>query len=247
MNLLIDFGNTRLKWALDDAGLSAIRGTFAHAGAPLAAVLGSQWQALPRPDGIFVASVVDPARERELAEFARQRFGLAMQILRSPAAALGVRNAYAEPQRLGIDRFLAMVAAQARAPRVQVLASVGTALTVDALLADGEHLGGFIVPGPALMRQAVSAGTARVDAEDGRYRDWPNSTADGVVSGALQAAAGAIERFRTALARRSGSRVALIVSGGGSEELLPLLEDAEHGHDLVLHGLALWARQASIA
>jgi type III pantothenate kinase len=134
-----------------------------------------------------------------------------------------------------------------RAPRLQVLASVGTALTIDALAADGEHLGGLIVPSPALMRRAVVAGTARVDACEGRYRDWPASTDDGVFSGALFAAAGAIERFRGALERRFDARAALVLGGGGSDELEPLLADVERAHDLVLHGLALWAQAAPSA
>lgn len=243
MNLLIDFGNTRLKWASAEADGFALRGTFAHADLPLAHALREQWQALAQPSRVLVASVVDTAREAVLTQVVRERFGLAAQFLRSPANALGVRNAYGEPARLGIDRFLAMASAHARHPRVQVLVSVGTALTIDGLLADGEHAGGLIVPGPALMRRAVTAGTARVDAEHGCYRDWPNSTADAVVSGALQAAAGAVERLRCALARRVELEPALVVSGGGADELLPLLDQAERAHDLVLHGLALWARQ----
>jgi type III pantothenate kinase len=204
-----------------------------------------EWRALSAIDAVFVASVVAPAREDELAALVRERFGLDAQFVRSPAAALGVRNAYAEPQRLGVDRSRSPP--RTRAPRLQVLASVGTALTIDALAADGEHLGGLIVPSPALMRRAVVAGTARVDACEGRYRDWPASTDDGVFSGALFAAAGAIERFRGALERRFDARAALVLGGGGSDELEPLLADVERAHDLVLHGLALWAQAAPSA
>jgi len=243
MKLLVDYGNTRFKWALLDGALH-VRGVFAHADVALHAALAREWRALQGIDGVFVASVVAPAREDELANFVRERFGLDAQFVRSPAAALGVRNAYAQPQRLGVDRFLALAAAHARAPRLQVLASVGTALTIDALAADGEHLGGLIVPSPALMRRAVVAGTARVDAREGRYRDWPASTDDGVFSGALFAAAGAIDRFRDALERRCGAQPALLLGGGGIDELEPLLGGVERAHDLVLHGLALWARAA---
>lgn len=251
MKLLVDYGNTRFKWALFDGRLSddALRvgGVFAHADVALRGSLAREWRALSAIDAVFVASVVAPAREDELAALVRERFGLDAQFVRSPAAALGVRNAYAEPQRLGVDRFLALAAAHARAPRLQVLASVGTALTIDALAADGEHLGGLILPSPALMRRAVVAGTARVDAREGRYRDWPASTDDGVFSGALFAAAGAIERFRGALERRFDAQAALVLGGGGSDELEPLLADVERTHDLVLHGLALWAQAAPIA
>lgn len=246
MKLLVDVGNSRLKWArLDATGPLAPGGVFAHAQVALGDALAREWRDLADIEAVHVASVVEPAREDELAAIVRERFGLGAQFARSPAAALGVRNAYAQPARLGVDRFLAMVAAQAAAPRLQVLASVGTALTIDALAADGEHLGGVIVPSPLLMRRAVIAANARVELRaEGRYRDWPASTDDGVYSGALQAAAGAIERFRAALAKRCGAPAALLLGGGGSDELAPLLPAAQRVHDLVLQGLAHWARSA---
>jgi len=241
MNLLVDLGNTRLKWALSRAGEVRAGGVFAHAGRVLAAPLRDDWSELPRPAAVFVASVVAAARERELDAFVRERFGLEAVFVRSPAAALGVRNAYAEPERLGVDRFLALVAAHARAPRLQLLVSAGTALTVDALEADGSHLGGLIVPGPRLMREAVVAGTARVDAHEGRLLELPRSTADGVYSGSLFAAAGAIAVFRERVAAGAGAVPAVLLGGGGADELEPLLAPVERVHDLVLHGLALWA------
>ena len=242
MKLLVDLGNTRLKWALSRAGEARAGGVFAHAGKTFAAALREEWHDLSRPGAVLVASVVSLAREHELDAYVRERFGFGAQFVRSPAHALGVRNAYAEPARLGVDRFLALAAAHARAPRLQVLVSAGTALTVDALAADGEHLGGLIVPGPRLMREAVIGGTARVDAHEGRLLDLPRSTADGVYSGSLFAAAGAIAWFRDRVAGRHGDAPALLLGGGGADELEPLLAPVERVHDLVLHGLALWAR-----
>lgn len=242
MRLLVDFGNSRLKWAgCSDSGLVP-GGVFTHGAMPLRAALLREWRPLAGIDAVWVASVVAPALEDELAACVRERFDRSVHFVRSPAAALGVRNAYAEPARLGVDRFLAMVAAHAQAPRLQVLASVGTALTVDALAADGAHLGGLILPGPLLMRRALASATARVQPQAGSYHDWPASTDDGVYSGALYAAAGAIGRFRDLLARRCGATPAVLLGGGGSDELAPLLPDARRVHDLVLQGLAAWAR-----
>jgi type III pantothenate kinase len=246
MNLLIDFGNTRLKWALTVDGQMRPGGVFAHVGVPLAFELRREWGELAGIDAVFVASVVSAAREAELEAFVRERLHGRVQFVRSPAAALGIRNAYAEPQRLGVDRFLALAAAHARKPRLQVLVSAGTALTVDAIDAAGEHLGGLIVASPQQMRQALLAATARVDAPGGHLRELPRSTADAVVSGALYAAAGAIDRFRDNVARRCGASPPVLLGGGGSDELETLLAPLERVHDLVLHGLALWA-QASAA
>ncbi|HEY0179369.1 MAG TPA: type III pantothenate kinase [Dokdonella sp.] len=241
MNLLIDFGNTRLKWARLDGGRLQPGGAFVHAGRALGPLLGREWSGLGAVDAVLVASVVAAARERELGDDVRGRFGVRAEFVRSPAAALGVRNAYAEPERLGVDRFLALVALHADAPRALVHVGVGTALTLDALAADGAHLGGLILPGPRLMREAVLGGTARVGAVDGQWSEMPQSTADAVFSGALCAASGAIDRFRVAAERRLGAPPALLVSGGGADELVPLVAGAERRHDLVLHGLARWA------
>ena len=245
MKLLIDLGNTRLKWATWSGSRLQAGGVFAHAGQSLLTELPREWVELVRVDAVLVASVLAPAREQELDDFVRQRFSLHAEFVRSPAAALGVRNAYAEPARLGVDRFLALAALHAQRAAAQVLASVGTALTVDALGADGVHHGGLILPAPQLMREAVLAGTARVGTAQGNYRELPHDTADAVVSGALYAALGAIERFRANAARRLGSTPLLHLTGGGADELAALLPDAVRAHDLVLRGLALWAERGS--
>ncbi|HEU4665686.1 MAG TPA: type III pantothenate kinase [Dokdonella sp.] len=248
MKLLVDFGNTRLKWAsvVADAPLRP-GGVFAHADVPLVAELRREWGGLARVDSAWIASVVSSAREDELAAFVRDRFGVPARFVRSPAAALGIRNAYAQPERLGVDRFLALAAAHARHPRLQVLVSAGTALTIDALDADGSHLGGLIVASPHAMRLAVVAGTARVDARGGRLSERPRATADAVVTGSLYAAAGAIERFRASLVGAGEALPPILLGGGGADELEPLLAPVERVHDLVLHGLALWARDAATA
>ncbi|MEO5561059.1 MAG: type III pantothenate kinase [Dokdonella sp.] len=241
MKLLIDLGNTRLKWAALNTGRMQPGGVFAHIGKPLAMELRTEWAEFARVGAIFVASVVAPAREEELDAFVHERFGLHAQFVRSPAVALGVRNAYEEPARLGVDRFLALAAAHVQHARAQILVGAGTALTVDALDADGTHLGGLIVASPRLMRSAVLAGTARVNVADGICRDLPRSTADAVVTGSLYAAAGAIDRFRAKVAQRLGAPPAVILSGGGGDEIEALIAPVERAHDLVLHGLALWA------
>jgi len=241
MHLLIDLGNTRLKWALAVPPAMSERGAFEHGGIEIARTLEREWAALPAVRRIFVASVAPLALDVEIEAFARRRFGITPDFLKSPAAALGIRNAYAEPQRLGIDRFLALAAAHAAEARAQIVVGVGTAMTLDALDADGTHLGGWIVPSPALMRESVLARTARVGAADGRLTEFADNTADGLHSGALHAASGAVERFVANAARQFGGWPAVILTGGGAGELAHLLPGAERRSDLVLEGLALWA------
>lgn len=245
MKLLLDLGNTRLKWALQAAQGWQAQGAMAWSEAP--ALLGASWRALPEPVAAFGASVVDEEREHAVAAQVRAQFGREVVWLRTPASACGVRNAYPEPGRLGVDRFLAMVAAHAAGAGDCVLVGVGTALTLDALTAAGEHLGGLIAPGPRLMQQALLGATVQVRPRgDGMLVDAADNTSDAVVSGCWQAAAALVERFVARLAPRLGGVAAIRLDGGDAAALAPLLavpaQLVEHG---VLHGLAVWAQTQS--
>ncbi len=242
MRLLLDLGNTRLKWVMQKGADGFARGAVGW-DSDVAGTLRDAWRELPKPDDILGASVVDAAREGAAADAARACWQRDTYWLRTPAEACGVRNAYDEPQRLGVDRFLAMVAAYDAGHAPCVLAGVGTALTLDALAADGRHLGGLIAPGPQLMQQSLVGATARVRPErPGEVLDAAANTADAVASGCWQAAAALIERFARRMAPALGGAPALRLGGGDAQALLPLLEcPAELAEDGVLHGLAVWA------
>ncbi|MHB1057987.1 MAG: type III pantothenate kinase [Rhodanobacter sp.] len=243
MRLLLDLGNTRLKWALQAQpdGWLARGAVDWQEGA--ATELESAWTGLPRPGRVIAASVVDAVREAQVTAVAEHLFACTPHWLRTPASACGVHNAYAEPGRLGVDRFLAMVAAHADGHAPCVLAGVGTALTLDALAADGRHLGGLIAPGPFLMQQSLLGATARVRPErPGEILELADNTADAVASGCWQAAAALIERFATRTAPRFGTAPGLILGGGDAARLQPLLSmPARLSQDGVLRGLAVWA------
>jgi type III pantothenate kinase len=244
MHLLIDIGNSRLKWATATAGTIARRGAVAHADVAIDDVLAREWAGLRDVRSVHVASVAPLAFDTDVERSVHDVFGVEAAFLRSPAAALGIRNAYSEPQRLGIDRFLGLAAIHASAPRPQVLIGVGTAMTLDALDADGTHLGGWILPSPALMRESVLARTARVGVSEGSLVDFADNTADGLYSGTLYDASGAVARFAANAAREFGAWPAIVLTGGGADEIAPLLPGAERRSDLVVEGLALWAHAA---
>lgn len=243
MILLLDLGNTRLKFALLDGDDFIRRGAFAW-DADIAHELSALWNGWPAPRRIVGASVVDAARETAVAVAAGKAFDLEPTWVRTPAQACGVSNAYAEPQRLGVDRFLAMVDAFAAGRAPCVLASVGTALTLDALDADGRHLGGWIAPGPLLMQQSVLGATAQVRPEHpGTVRDLADNTADGLASGCWQACAALVERFVDRAAPQLGGAPRLTLGGGDADVLAPMLDrDVTLVPDAVLRGLAVWAR-----
>lgn len=243
MKLLLDLGNTRLKWALQDKSPDwSAHGTVDWQD-DIAGKLVNAWAGLPRPDTVVAASVVDGVRESRLAGVTQQVFDRTPHWLRTPASACGVRNAYAEPQRLGVDRFLAMIAAHALHRVPCVLVSAGTALALDALRADGQHLGGLIAPGVRLMQQSLLEATALVRPErPGEILELADNTADAVTSGCWQAAAALIERFHAHMLRQLGATPTLILAGGDAQELMPLLSvPFLLARDGVLQGLALWA------
>ncbi|MBE1159045.1 type III pantothenate kinase [Dyella acidiphila] len=243
MKLLLDLGNTRLKWALAGNDGWSARGAVAW-DADVAAALQQAWSSLQAPQRVLGASVVDAEREALLQQAVGSVFARDIAWVRTPAQACGVRNAYAEPQRLGVDRFLAMVAAHAAGHAPCVLAGIGTALTLDALAADGQHLGGLIAPGPLLMQQSLLGATARVRPErPGLIRDLADNTADAVASGCWQAVAALVERFARHIGAQSlQAAPRLLLDGGDADLLLPLLDvPAEVAADSVLRGLLVWA------
>jgi type III pantothenate kinase len=243
MKLLIDLGNTRLKWAFWNGTELQFAGALAHAGEQ-SLDFNSLWQQLHAADAAWVASVAAPALDAQLTQSLRAHGIHATQFVRSSAQACGVRSAYAQPERLGIDRFLSLIATHAHAAEPAVIASCGTALTLDALAADGTHLGGLIAPAPDLMREALLGHTARLGKVESTARivERAGNTGDAVESGCWLAAAALIERFVARSKEAFGSAPALVFSGGGAPRLaklvaLPSRIDAE----LVLRGLAMIA------
>ena len=242
MTLLIDVGNTRLKWArARDGGVGPVSALPLDDALPQALALAWHEPA----ESVWIASVASPDRTHHVAAAARRAFPDAtIELPTSPAQALGVTNAYAEPARLGIDRFLALAAARARGDSPALTVSIGTALAIDALARDGRHLGGLIAPSPTMMRDAVLGATARVSwREAPPLDDFGASTEACLHAGAWHAAAALVERAAARLEARLGEPPRVLVAGGGADALTPLLDIAhERVPALVLEGLALMAR-----
>ena len=246
MKLLLDLGNTRIKWALQlqpQGWLS--RGALNWHGDDVADQLALAWADIPSLTRVIAASVVDDRREALVTALSERLFHCTPEWVRTPASACGVVNAYATPQKLGVDRFLAMVAALASHHAPCVLVGVGTALTLDALAADGQHIGGLIAPGPQLMQQSLATATAQVRLErPGDIVDWADNTADAVASGCWQAAAALVERFVLRVTPRLAASPALILGGGDAERLMPLISlPSQLNQNGVLGGLAIWANE----
>jgi type III pantothenate kinase len=237
---LFDLGNSRLKCAvLEEHGRMGETIAFGHDESTFAAALQD---ALPeRETSACLASVASPALTASVLDVLTTRFR-SISIARTQRAFAGVRIAYDRPAKLGVDRFLALVAAHARATKPWLIAGVGTALTVDLLDAQGRHHGGRIGPSPRLMREALHRAAAHLPAQGGEYREFADDTEDALASGCDGAALGLIDRSLQQAARLLGETPALLLHGGGADALLAQLAPAEYAPSLVLEGLAQWAR-----
>ena len=165
-----------------------------------------------------------------------------ISLARTQRALAGVRIAYAEPRRLGVDRFLGLLATHAEGEGAALLVGVGTAITVDLLDATGVHRGGRIAPSPTLMREALHARAPHLPAQGGHYTPFARDTDDALASGCDGAAIALVEQSLHEATALLGAPPRLRVHGGGAVGLLPHWPRAQPAPDLVLRGLAVWAR-----
>jgi len=241
---LFDLGNSRLKCAALNAdgsvgdvhALGHDESRFADA---LAAVLPQQ------AVSACLASVASPELTLAVMRVLAARFRR-VSIARSSARLAGVQLAYPQPSRLGVDRFLALLAARARGPQPWLVASVGTALTIDLLDGQGLHRGGRIAPSPRLMREALHRAAAHLPAGGGDFQEFATTTENALVSGCEGAALGLIERSLQHAELLLGQAPTLLLHGGGADGLASLLPQAQHSASLVLDGLALWSRVGAV-
>ncbi len=246
MLLLVDAGNTRVKWAV--AALDAAAGDWMAAGALAHDELdsmASQWQALPRASAMtsvltsaLVSNVAGTAVAAKIADALAvvQPDAVVLRWFRSQASCAGVANGYRDPSQLGCDRFASLIGARHRYPGESLLVvTAGTATTVDALDASGRFMGGMILPGLRTMAQSLALNTALLPAVDDARSDrlFADNTQDAIVSGCIHAQVGAIEQARAQL-----PSARCLLSGGAAPYIAPQLPFAyEHIDNLVLLGL----------
>lgn len=252
--LAIDVGNTRLKWAQyaspqPGATLLAHGAVFLEAIDELA---DNDWKRLAPPSSMLGCVVAGEGVKRR-AEEQLELWDLAPRWVVSSAHACGVTNGYEYPNRLGVDRWVALIGAWHRVlahgpARPALVVMVGTAVTVDALDHTGRFLGGLILPGFGLMLRALEMGTAGLKAPTGEVVDFPTNTSDALMSGGADAMAGAVERMHRKLSRRTGQAPVLIMTGGAGVKLAPITDLAfETVDNLIFEGLLqLQARRLAL-
>lgn len=250
---LFDAGNSRLKgaWLRDDEPEQSFASSW---DAPdFEAVLQVQLARWPTPARILVASVATRASADRLRAALQAWPQADVQWLRSPRRGGGITSGYRIPERLGIDRFLAMVTARVFVKgAAAIIAGCGTALTLDAVDAHGAQREGLIAPSPDLMLRSLQGATAIADANSDAFAHADEQTCDDDTAHALRGgctqAAAALVAWYCARQRADLGDVALFLHGGWAASLAKLLVE-EHScapthllDDAVLRGLARWAK-----
>jgi type III pantothenate kinase len=244
--LLVDIGNSRVKWAPCERGMLG-----AQQAAPHAAWTADDWRAAlfdgTALDRVVAASVAGGASLAALDAAARAATGRGIERVLTQREAGGVVNGYADPGLLGVDRWLAVIGAWQRTRGACVVADIGTAATVDVVAPDGRHQGGYIVPGPRLMVSSLLQGTRdlaefHASSPPGAAPAFADNTRDAIERGSRVALAAWVDRCVRDAEALFGATPRLLLTGGAATDLLFALETpAEDVPDLVLRGLAVVA------
>jgi len=254
MNLLIDIGNSRLKWVVSDPAklslpIESSRVGVTDAPVDLDALIDAVAQLGVPITAVWVSSVGSSELVNAISEKARRHWRCDTSAVDASDTTLGVTNSYADPATMGADRWVALVAARhAVGARSVVVVDAGTAITVDTLNATGQFVGGLILPGAWLARKALLSDTDRIhDSEDPQQILDPFgvSTGECVYRGSLFSAIGGVDRAIRAVTTSLGEKPAILVCGGDADMIAMHLDvECERRPWLVLEGLGLIARES---
>ena len=243
--LLFDVGNTRLKWGVAEDGEIHRTGSIAHKKIRESG-LSALTTRLPKAVNAAIASnVAGTTFATRLAGVVGAHCGCDLHFAKTERAAFGVSNSYKQPRRMGVDRWVAMIGAWSELQAACLIVDAGTAVTIDAIDADGQHLGGQILPGIFMMADTLASRTSDIPATKPAAADtfegiamFARNTRNAVSSGALGAVTGAVERAIKTL-RSNAYDATVVLTGGDASRILTALEESPlHRPNLVMQGLA---------
>ena len=249
MILVIDVGNTRLKWAwLSSTGLSDQQAVV-HRDAKRGSWTTALSESGQKPDRILVSNVAGPVMAKTLTRLAKKVFRVDIEFITAAREFQGLKSGYLDPTLLGADRWLALIGAWTKARSALCVVDAGTAVKVDSVDAGGQHLGGLIAPGIHMMREVLMSKTS--DIAKAALHSSPslagvlaNNTTAAVSRGAVFALAGMAERAAEVIAQSTATTPRLFITGGDANLIAGTMSlKGEIVPDLVLQGLAVIAAQ----
>lgn len=261
MILLLDIGNTRIKWAQLLGDSLTPQQALAHRGVDSEAWMKQLFRERFRPARLLVANVAGPGMQALIANEAQRLWQVKAEFVRTAAIAAGVTHSYADVSQHGIDRWLAAIAAFHLAKNAVCVIDAGTAVTADGVDAKGLHLGGFILAGKQTMTDALLGQTSDI-ARQVRKLSTPvspgstgrgavlgntilaSTTAQAVANGAVLAIAAAADRAVAEVAFQAKVAPTVFITGGDAGQIRKLMQTQAHEvPDLVLQGLAIVSRE----
>ncbi len=246
MKLLLDIGNTRIKYALLDSGRLTDSTSFARSKTGIKAALNSQFKTTKDITAVFVSNVAGEKIVQQLTEWTEKKWGVTPKFIQSERRRFGVTNSYSQAELLGIDRWLALIAARQHARMATCIIDCGTAITVDIVTKNGSHQGGMILPGLTLMRESLTSNTSDLNdtVEESSFKALAVNTQTAIQTGTLYTVTASLERLIDDLKAQFNNRIRFIITGGDAEIIMPLIAaNIAHYPDIVLKGLAYYARQ----
>ncbi|HVA55669.1 MAG TPA: type III pantothenate kinase [Gammaproteobacteria bacterium] len=243
--LLVDVGNTRIKWGCAHDQVISDYGALEYKDRPFTEVLASAWAKLPSPGRILVVNVAGTLLTESINRYCHEHFQRDPEYVQTTPQACGVTNGYIQPAQLGVDRWAAVIGAYHLYSGPACIISCGTAITVDTVTREGRHLGGLIAPGIGTMQRALASAAPAIYKEPGdTITLYARDTRTAITSGILYAAAGLFDRATTEILAQQGALTKLLLTGGDAERMQSIVRGrftlAPH---LVLEGLAVLAGQ----
>lgn len=256
MELTVDIGNSRIKWASWQGGEITARGAATYVQVKNQNVFDELFSVLEKPACIYVACVAGEKIAQDLSAWCKQHWQLEAAFLKTEKQFGDVINAYQDPSQHGVDRWAAVVAARLLCPDTSLcIINAGTATAFDFVEKNGHHLGGYILPSYASMQKALLTDTANVASEAGKCLDAlfdderiPSNTHDAVNQGLHRLMAGGVREICQLAKRKTAAPMQVIISGGFAQTIrnyhdMPAMQ---YDPDLVMRGLYNIMKKTSI-
>lgn len=257
MRLLVDMGNSSIKWAILEQKQLSPQQRWLYQDDSLDNILSKAWLKLEPPsDGVWVSNVAGQDKADILSHWLSSHWAIQPNFIKTSDYECGVKNAYNDPKQLGVDRWLALIGAHHLEKGMLCVVDCGTAVTLDVLSANGFHQGGLIMPGITTMQQALLNNTSalaqlnKVDQHDNNTTFLAHDTHTGMNLGALYAVIGFInyqfslisDKYKKGQHKKKSLK--LILTGGSVPALESLLDiPYKHIPDLVLQGMLVLVNQ----
>lgn len=239
MILLFDAGNSRVKWRGLEDGAFVSGAQKHHDGHLSTELMDEMWGSLHVPASVWGVCVASSSISENITQWALSRWGVEPRYVTASQQLGGVTNGYIKPERLGADRWAALLGAGTLFEGPCCVADCGTAVTVDCMDIHHHHNGGVIMPGLDMMSRCVSENTAQVTLTNGAADILGRDTGSCLAAGAVHAIAGALERIAALVDSHNPGCVKRIITGGDAERILPWLQEAWlYEPDLIFIGLA---------